>query len=229
MTATSLRHAVVTGASSGIGRAIVLRLLQEGWRVTGLCRSQPDLQHEHLCIVQADVSEPGQVDAACAGIDRLDALVHAAGFMRTATLGQLDAEASQAMWQVHVQAAERLADRLVGRISDGGRIVLVGSRVANGAPNRSQYAATKAALVGMARSWAAELAPRGITANVIAPGATDTPFLRDPARAQTQPRVPPIGRFVTPEEVAALAAFLVGPHGGAMTGQQLVMCGGASL
>ena len=53
--------------------------------------------------------------------------------------------------------------------------------------------------------------------------------LRDPARAQIQPKMPPLGRFVQPEEVAALAAFLLGPHGGAMTGQQLVMCGGASL
>jgi NAD(P)-dependent dehydrogenase (short-subunit alcohol dehydrogenase family) len=81
----------------------------------------------------------------------------------------------------------------------------------------------------MVRSWAAELAPRGITANVIAPGATDTPFLRDPARAHTPPKLPPLGRFVTAEEVAALAAFLVGDHGGAITGQQIVMCGGASL
>ena len=130
---------------------------------------------------------------------------------------------------VPAEAKKVFADRLVGRLNDGGRIVLVGSRVANGAPTRSQYAATKAALVGMARSWAAELAPRGITANVLAPGATDTPFLRDPARAQTPPRIPPIGRLVRPEEVAAMAAFLVGPFGGAITGQQIVMCGGASL
>ncbi|MFD0666546.1 SDR family NAD(P)-dependent oxidoreductase [Ramlibacter sp. MAHUQ-53] len=229
MAASTPRHAVITGVSSGIGRAIALRLLQEGWQVTGLCRSQPADTHERLRIVQADVADPAHIDAACAGIGRLDALVHAAGFMRTAPLGELDAEASQGMWQVHVQAAERLANQLVGRMNDGGRIVLVGSRVAIGAPTRSQYAATKAALVGMARSWAAELAPRGITVNVLAPGATDTPFLRDPARAQTPPRMPPIGRLVRPEEVAGMAAFLVGPEGGAITGQQIVMCGGASL
>ncbi len=81
----------------------------------------------------------------------------------------------------------------------------------------------------MARSWAAELAPRGITVNVIAPGATDTPFLRGPARAQTPPRLPPIGRFIAPEEVAAMAAFLAGEYGGGITGQQIVMCGDASL
>ena len=230
---SKLPHAVVTGASSGIGRAIVQRLLQDGWRVTGLCRSMPEDTHEHLRIVQADVADIAQLPTLCAKITAdgapVHALVHAAGFMRVAPLGALDSDAGAAMWQLHVQAAEVLANQLLPHMPDGARIVLVGSRTANGSPTRSQYAATKAALMGMVRSWAIELAPRGITANVVAPGATDTPFLRDPARAQTQPKMPPIGRLVQPEEVAALTAFLLGPHGGAMTGQQLVMCGGASL
>jgi len=233
-TAPMLRpHGVVTGASSGIGLAIVQRLLQDGWRVTGLCRSPVEVTHERLRIVQADVADIAPLPKLCAQIGAdgapVQALVHAAGFMRTAPLGELDHEAGQAMWRLHVQAAEVLANGLLPYMPDGARIVLIGSRTANGSPTRSQYAATKAALVGMARSWALELAPRGITVNVIAPGATDTPFLRDPARAQTLPRMPLIGRLVQPDEVAALAAFLLGPHGGAMTGQQLVMCGGASL
>ena len=87
--------------------------------------------------------------------------------------------------------------------------MLIGSRTASGAAERSQYAATKAALVGMARSWAIELAPRGITVNVIAPAATDTPMLHDHARGPVAPRTPPIGRFVRPEEVAVLAAFVL--------------------
>jgi len=231
--AQPLPHAVVTGASSGIGRATVQRLLAEGWRVTGLCRSMPENTHPQLRIMQADVADIDALPQVCAQITAdgapVHALVHAAGFMRTAPLGQLDSGNGLAMWRLHVQAAEVLANTLLPHMPDGARIVLVGSRTANGSPTRSQYAATKAALVGMARSWAAELAPRGITANVIAPGATDTPFLRDPARAQTQPKMPPIGRFVQADEVAALVAFLLGPYGGAMTGQQLVMCGGASL
>jgi len=69
----------------------------------------------------------------------------------------------------------------------------------------------------------------GITVNVIAPGATDTPFLRDPARAKTPPRMPPMGRFISPDEIAALAAFLLSDGARSITGQQIVMCGGASL
>jgi len=227
--ARTVRHAVVTGASSGIGQAIVARLLDEGWHVTGICRRQPEQARERLDIVLVDVTDEARLVEVCKAIGEVDAVIHAAGFMRTAPLGELSHNDGAAMWQVHVRAAEVLANQLVHKMHDGGRIVLVGSRTANGAPNRSQYAATKAALVGMVRSWAAELARRGITANVIAPGATDTPFLRDPARAHTPPKLPPLGRFVTAEEVAALAAFLVGDHGGAITGQQIVMCGGASL
>jgi 3-oxoacyl-[acyl-carrier protein] reductase len=224
-----MKHAVVTGASSGIGQAIVSKLLAEGWRVTGLCRSEATEQVEGLTIVPVDVTDFERLNAVCDALEPADALVHAAGFMRTAPLGELSIDDASAMWRLHVEAAMLLADRLAPRMHAGGRIVLIGSRTANGAAGRSQYAATKSALIGLTRSWAAELAPRGITVNVVAPGATDTPFLRDPARAQTPPKMPPIGRFVTPEEVAALTAFLLGDMAGAITGQQIVMCGGASL
>jgi NAD(P)-dependent dehydrogenase (short-subunit alcohol dehydrogenase family) len=175
------------------------------------------------------VADFSELTSVLEAIGSCDALVHAAGFMRTAPLGALAAEDGAAMWRIHVDSAAFLANALMPKMGDGGRIVLIGSRTANGAVTRSQYAATKAALVGMARSWAAELAPRGITVNVVAPGATDTPLLSDPARAGTPPKMPPIGRFVQPQEVAALTAFLLGDEAGAITGQQIVMCGGASL
>ena len=233
MASNQLPHAVVTGCSSGIGLAMTKRLLQDGWKVTGLCRSQPEFNHPDLRIVRADVSEIARLPAVCNevlnGAASIQAFIHAAGFMKTAPLGSINSEDSEAMWRLHVLAAESLVNQLVSRLSDGGRIVLIGSRVANGAAGRSQYAATKAALIGMTRSWAAELAVRGITANVVAPGATDTPFLHNPNRTSSPPKKPPIGRFIDPDEVAALVAFLVGPYGGAMTGQHLVMCGGASL
>ena len=223
------RHAVLTGVSSGIGWAIAQALLAQGWRVTGLSRSAPPTAHALLRWLPVDLDDSARLAQACADLGTVDGLVHAAGFMRTAPLGALSVDDATAMWRVHVLAAQVLADALLPQLSDGARIVLVGSRVAQGAAGRSAYAATKSALLGMVRSWAAELAPRGITANVIAPGATDTPFLHQPGRSSSPPRLPPIGRLVQAEEVAGLAAFLLGPLGGAITGQQIVMCGGASL
>ena len=221
-------RAVVTGASSGIGAAIAQRLLREDWHVTGIDRAPPTIEADRFSAVTAALDEPG-IAAALAGLGDITALVHAAGFMRTSPLGALDHEAGAAMWRVHVAAAAMLADALLPRTVDGGRIVLMGSRTASGAAGRSQYAASKAALLGLARSWAAELAPRRITVNIVAPGATETPMLRDPARAGTPPRLPPLGRFIRPEEDAGTVAFLLGEDAAAITGQQIVICGGASL
>jgi NAD(P)-dependent dehydrogenase (short-subunit alcohol dehydrogenase family) len=228
MTATAPLRAIVTGASSGIGAAICTRLLREGWHVTGISRTAPAWQDPGFSHRAADLLDDAAVADAVAGL-RCDALVHAAGIMRAAPLGALDAEVGRTLWRLHVDVAARLADLLAPGMPDGGRIVLIGSRAAAGVAGRSQYGASKAALVAMARAWAQELAPRRITVNVVAPAATDTPMLRDPARAGTPPRLPPIGRLVTPEEVAALTAFLLGPEAGAITGQQILVCGGASL
>ena len=225
-----MKTAVVTGASSGIGAAIVTRLLADGWGVTGISRTEPATQpagyrHRSLDLATAG---PGAIRSAVAGL-RPTALIHAAGIMRGGLLGSLDPEAGAAMWRLHVEAAALLADAIVPGMDAGGRVVLIGSRVAGGAANRGQYAATKAALIGMVRSWAIELAPKGITANIVAPGATETPMLLDPKRAQVPPRMPPIGRFIQPHEVAATVAFLLSDDAGVITGQQIVMCGGASL
>ncbi|MCV4341915.1 SDR family NAD(P)-dependent oxidoreductase [Pseudomonas capsici] len=225
----SIESVLVTGASSGIGQAIVVRLLEQGLRVTGLSRRAPGLQHPNFTWIECDLNDFSALDRALEQTGKIDALVHAAGFMRTAPLGQLNDADGQAMWHLHVAAASHMVNALYPRLESGARLVMIGSRTMQGAAGRSQYAATKAALQGMVRSWAIELAPRGITVNLIAPGATETPMLLDPARSATPPNKPPLGRFVQPHEIAGLTAFLLGPDAGAITGQSLVVCGGASL
>jgi 3-oxoacyl-[acyl-carrier protein] reductase len=226
---TLRRHALVTGSSSGIGASIVDRLIDDGWRVTGIDFAPSKQSSSNFTPITLDLTDSKALEAVLRPMKGVSALVHAAGFMRVNTLGELVEEEGEAMWRIHVRVAEVLANRLVDQLPRGGRIVLVGSRTGGGATGRSQYAATKAALVGMARSWAAELAPRGITVNVVAPGATDTPMLNDPARAAVKPRLPPIGRMIQPREVAALTSFLLSEDAAAITGQQILVCGGASL
>jgi NAD(P)-dependent dehydrogenase (short-subunit alcohol dehydrogenase family) len=222
------QHAVVTGCSSGIGLAITRRLLADGWAVTGLSRSPTSLDGKFEWL-QADLAEPESLAESVAGVRPATALVHAAGFQRTAALGDLDPSALSGMFAVHVAAASVLANALVPSMPDGGRVLLLGSRTSTGSPGKSHYAATKAALMGLGRTWAQELAPRGITVNVLSPGPTDTPMLNDPGRAATPVRMPALGALVDPDDVAALAAFLLGPHGKSITGQNYVICGGASL
>jgi 3-oxoacyl-[acyl-carrier protein] reductase len=224
-----MRTAVVTGSSSGIGAAIATRLLADGWRVTGLDRAAPTITNPAFTSIAIDLGvRPAQRDEIDK-IDRVDALVHAAGIMRGGRLGELDHEASDLLWRIHVDAAIRLADHFAPRLSDGGRIVMIGSRAAKGVAAKSQYGAAKAALTALARSWALELIDRGITVNVVAPAATETAMLVDPDRVVVPPETPPLGRRIRPGEVAALVSYLLSEDAAAITGQEISICGGASL
>ena len=229
------RHAVVTGSSSGIGRAVAQRLLADGWRVTGLDLAPAVITHAQFQALSVDLTEAAAVDAAVDaakhGLGPVQALVHAAGVLRVGRLGQDAATDAQLMWQLHVAAATTLAAALVPAMAEArqGRVVLIGSRVAQGKAGRGQYAATKAALVALARSWAAEVVAQGVTVNVVSPAATETPMLADRSRAASAPVLPPLGRLIQPAEVAALTAFLLGPAAAAITGQDIAICGGSSL
>ena len=226
--------AIVTGTSSGIGQAIALKLLTEGWHVHGLDVAPSTIHHAQFSSWTLDLTQSGELEGA---LDQMVAqhlpqvLVHAAGVLRVGSVGQLDMQAGQLMWQLHVDVATRLANRILPIMKQArrGRMILVGSRVSSGIAGRSQYAATKAAILSLARSWAAESIAEGVTVNVVSPAATDTPMLKDPARVSTAPRLPPIGRLIQADEVAALVAYLTRPEAAAITGQDIAICGGASV
>ena len=229
------QHALVTGSSSGIGLAIAQHLLAQGWRVSGWDLSPPVVTDDNFTPVGVDLMDEAAIAAALATQlqtqPSVTAFVHSAGWMRTAPLATLDLKSGEAMWRLHVQSATQLAQTLVPAMAGRGlgRVVLIGSRVAQGMAGRSLYAAVKAALIAMARSWAGEVAANGVTINVVSPAATQTAMLSDPARAGSAPQLPPIGRYIDPTEVAALVAFLLSSQAGAITGQDLQICGGASL
>ena len=229
-----LACAIVTGTSSGIGQAIALKLLSEGWHVHGLDVAPATLHHAQFSSWTLDLTKSGDLEAA---LDQIvskhlpQVLVHAAGVLRVGSLGELDMRAGQLMWQLHVDVATRMANRILPIMKHArrGRMILVGSRVSSGMAGRSQYAATKAAILSLAKSWAAESIAEGVTVNVVSPAATDTPMLKDSARVSTAPRLPPIGRLIQPDEVAAMVAYLTRPEAAAITGQDIAICGGASL
>ena len=233
--------AIVTGAARGIGRATALALAAEGARVVCLDRAEDSKDTSELArqiggtALLLDVTAP---DASARILEALgergvDIVVHNAGITRDKTLARMKPEHWDAVMAVNLAAVVRITDALVPRaLRDGGRVVCLSS-VSGIAGNVGQtnYSASKAALIGYVDALATQLAPRGITANAIAPGFIETRMtaaipmmIREAGR-----RLSALGQGGLPEDVAQAITFLASPGAQGITGSTLRVCGGALI
>lgn len=235
-----LNIAVVTGGSTGIGAEICRTMLDAGYEVISLARRKSDWSHAKLTGVVADLLDADATAQAAADIAARHAvthLIHNAGAIRPALLPDAKLADLQALTQLHLGAALTLAQAFLPGMKQAGfgRIVLMSSRGALGLQTRSNYSATKAGMIGMARTWALELAPAGITVNVVAPGPiADTEMFRSvipegDAREKTLAAAIPVKRLGRSDDVARAVMFFADRRNGFVTGQTLYVCGGASV
>jgi NAD(P)-dependent dehydrogenase (short-subunit alcohol dehydrogenase family) len=236
---TAKNFAVVTGGSTGIGAEICRQMLDAGYEVISLARRKPD-PHPRLHAVEVDLTDRSATERIAADIAArfpISHVVHNAGAIRPALLPKVAQEDLQALTQLHLGAALALvqAGLPAMRRNRFGRIVLMSSRAALGLQTRSAYAATKAGLIGIARTWALELAPDGITVNVIAPGPiADTEMFRSvvPEKSEREKALAaaiPVKRLGRSDDVARAVMFFCDRANGFVTGQTLYVCGGASV
>ncbi len=232
--------AIVTGASAGIGAAICRRMIDAGYEVISLALGKPDWSHPALHAIEVDLTDAGataQAAASVAGQFAVGTVIHNAGVIRPNLLPDVSQEDLHDLTQLHLGAAILIVQAVLPgmRQRKFGRIVLMSSRAALGLQTRTAYAATKAGMIGMARTWALELAPDGITVNVVAPGPIgDTEMFRqaipagDPREAAIAKAIP-VGRLGRSDDVARAVMFFADPENSFVTGQVLYVCGGASV
>lgn len=229
--------AIVTGAGSGIGRAIALRLVQDGFHVAVVDRASAGaaettrMAGAHASAHVLDLRDDAAVAALAAVLPRIDAVVNNAGIFDERTLDALRPEDFHRHFEVNLVAAFRVVRAALPRMGAGGRIVNIASRAYLGARNHAHYVASKAALVGLTRALAMELAARDILVNAVAPGLVDTPILQalSPERLAAQLALQPTGRAARPQDIAHAVAFLASPATQSITGQVLLVDGGKSL
>jgi NAD(P)-dependent dehydrogenase (short-subunit alcohol dehydrogenase family) len=238
-TGDDARVAVVTGGSAGIGRAICEQLLADGLVVVSLARRACPIEHPKLHSVEVDLLDRAATAAAANEIAArfaVTTVVHNAGVIRPALLADVRLDDLDALVELHLGAAVQLVQAALPamRARRFGRVVLLSSRAAVGLATRTSYSATKAGMLGMARTWALELAPDGITVNVVAPGPVRTDMFHDvvPAGSEKERALAaavPVRRLGEAADVARAVRFFADPQNGFVTGQVLYVCGGTSV
>lgn len=230
---------VVTGGSGGIGAAIRDDFLHAGRSVINLDIAPCPRHDERLTHHDLDLSDISAVQACAADIAahrHVDTLVHNAGVLRPGVLGEVRHEDYAFLSRLHVESLIALAQAFLPKMKQAGfgRIITISSRAVLGLQTRTSYSATKAAQVGMMRTWALELGPSGITVNAIAPGPVITDQFRsavpegDPREQKIADSVP-VKRIGRPEDISRVVSFLAEPASSFITGQTWFVCGGASL
>ncbi|MFH8385925.1 SDR family oxidoreductase [Kitasatospora sp. NPDC018058] len=235
--------ALVTGGSRGIGAAVALRLAEDGADVALTYQGEAERAEEVVAkitamgrtgwAVRADSADPEAVRAAVAAVaerfGRLDILVNNAGVGAGGPIEEMALDEIDRVLEVNVRAPYLYAQAAAAHLADGGRIVSIGSCIAQRVvfSGGTLYATSKAALIGLTKALARELGPRGITANLVHPGPIDTDMNpADGESADFQRGFTALGRYGTAAEVAAAVAYLVGEDGRYVTGAELAVDGG---
>lgn len=232
------RVVLITGGNRGIGLATAQRFQAAGYRVAVTSRSGTADDADGLTVVSCDVTDGASIDAALAVVeDRLgpvEILVSNAGITKDGLVLRMDDDDFTSVLDANLTGGFRVAKRVVKGMMRArwGRIVFVSSVVGlGGQAGQANYAASKAGLVGLARSLAKEFASRNVTVNVVAPGPIDTDMIAALSDAQRDAMlsVVPVGRLGAPDEIAAAIAFLASEDAGYITGTVLPVDGGLSM
>jgi len=231
--------AIVTGGSVGIGAEITHQMLDAGYEVISMARRDPDFSHPKLSSVKVDLLDAKATELAAQEVARqhgVTHVIHNAGVIWPNLLPDVKQEELHGLTQIHLGAAIALVQACLPHMESQqfGRIVLMSSRGALGLPTRTAYSATKAGMVGMARTWSLELAAKGITVNVVAPGPIQTDMFYDvvPAGSEREQNIAkgiPVQRLGRADDVARAVMFFSDPANSFITGQTLYVCGGASV
>jgi 3-oxoacyl-[acyl-carrier protein] reductase len=231
--------ALVTGGSSGIGLELIRRLLARGHPVVSAALEPCPIEHPLLTSRAVNLADREATEALASEMAvraDLGIFVHSAGVVREARLENAAEAQFDELVNLHLGAAITLAQACLGamRARHHGRIVLISSRAALGLPGRTHYSATKAGLLGLARTWALELAADGITVNAISPGPIRTEMFHaviEPGSAREAAIAAsiPVKRLGEAADVARAVEFFIDDAAGFVTGQTLYVCGGASV